>query len=448
MDEELEEFNEHADEKSLAPETEYEGSNSSRFAIAGTLGSDSESLPKAWVIPRENLERFGFNADLALPDRTESIGDELRYLSQVFREPGSVYSLRRRAWEDLNEQAELSARLAFLASGLVSPLERESVTAAVAILNSTSIHRNAPLPFGVRTSRWMVSPWFLGFGVPWMWDWVGTLPTEVQEDENESLLWEGSHWSQYSQFWLEEASFRGEGELLAIVALMARWRVEAGRRSPDAVTRELAAAALFTPPTDNNGEPDRSEPPARAKGTISTIIHGTIGWKKAWWYRNGDFHDFIKSQHRPGLYSGGLAFGWSGSLSDTQRRIAGDRFRDWADEVGGPNGLKTVFAHSYGAEIAARAANTGARIEEVVFLSAPIHHHHSAMLDRVHRVIDIRLRNDIVLTLASIYKGARHRLPQHDRLTVEIIDRSLWKHSETRNPVLWKQEDLANRVAL
>lgn len=82
-----------------------------------------------------------------------------------------------------------------------------------------------------------------------------------------------------------------------------------------------------------------------------------------------------------------------GGLQHEPAAIGGNRFARWVHAVGGANGLGTVFGHSYGGEIIARAVNAGSKIDEVVFLSAPVHTHHRRMLSAVRRVVDVRLRS-------------------------------------------------------
>jgi len=174
------------------------------------------------------------------------------------------------------------------------------------------------------------------------------------------------------------------------------------------------------------------------------MVHGTWGWKGNWWYSGGDFHGYVRDGYRNHLYEGGMEFSWSGAYSKGQRALGGERFKRWVDSAGGADGVGSVFAHSYGGEIVARAVNAGALIDEVVLLSAPIHSHHVAMCDRVRRVVDVRLRNDIVLVLAR----ARQSLPARPNVVSHIIERSLWSHSASHEPDVWCREEIAASVAL
>lgn len=87
---------------------------------------------------------------------------------------------------------------------------------------------------------------------------------------------------------------------------------------------------------------------------------------------------------------------------------------------------------------------TGALIDEGVLLSAPIHIHHVAMCDRVRRVVDVRLRKDIVLVLVR----ARQTLPSRANVVSHIIERSLWSHSASHEREVWRGEGIAANLAL
>ena len=105
-----------------------------------------------------------------------------------------------------------------------------------------------------------------------------------------------------------------------------------------------------------------------------------------------------------------------------------------------------MFAHSYGSEIVARAVNLGMKVDEIIFLSAPIHQPHIDMCPKVTRVIDIRLRNDLVLLLAR----ARQKFPNPSPANVISykINRPFWSHSASHDPDVWQTENIASHVNL
>lgn len=60
---------------------------------------------------------------------------------------------------------------------------------------------------------------------------------------------------------------------------------------------------------------------------------------------------------------------------------------------------QTLFGHSYGGEITARAANLGTPISQLVLLSTPVTSHVKAAAAAGVRIVDIRLPLDPVLAL-------------------------------------------------
>jgi pimeloyl-ACP methyl ester carboxylesterase len=173
------------------------------------------------------------------------------------------------------------------------------------------------------------------------------------------------------------------------------------------------------------------------------MIHGTWGWKGDWWRPRSDFHEFVLRDLRPNLYSRGAKFSWSGAYSAKQRDRAAHDLAEWAREVA-PNGMQTVFAHSYGGEVAARAIVAGARVHELALLSTPVTTHIDACARANVRVVDIRLRMDPVLTLAR----ARQRIPAQPNLTTVLLNQWRLDHGATHNELVWRDEDIAARGGL
>ncbi|WP_353963152.1 alpha/beta hydrolase [Streptomyces sp. NBC_01142] len=122
----------------------------------------------------------------------------------------------------------------------------------------------------------------------------------------------------------------------------------------------------------------------------------------------------------------------------SHRRKAAEDFRDWADDVA-PSGLQTVFAHSYGGEVAARAIRNGTRLRELVLLSAPATRHvKAAAATSGLRVVDVRLRFDPVLVLAR----TRQKI-QHPNVTPVVLRDWRLGHSATHKRHVWLKEDVA-----
>lgn len=464
---------------------EMEGTNASRFAIAGALTAPAPTALLEALGPVANpdvLERFGFgqlleSVNQGLQSSDESLtGEAVHLLDQ--RRAWDEGVARETAWDDLTVRGEPRARLMLLAAGACSPLERESVAGAVALLG---VVREPP-----GWSERLYAPWDLRFFSRWReWDpllpWadpIGTMgegfPEEVDVERlpSTTVPWDGPRWRDGSTTLLGAALAEDTpGSLLTELNWLALRRISLGLRSQDVVTRELAHSAslrtvartssppggspdtgrdgtgLGVPGPGGPGGPGRGTgPPPRPPGAaaaLATMIHGTNAWKGDWWHPPGDFHDFIKNPHRPQLYDGGMEYAWSGAYSRQHREIAGDRFLRWTRGAS-PNGLGSVFAHSYGGEVAARAINLGADVSELVLLSAPVNEQHVAAITRVDRVVDIRLDFDLVLWLAA----AHQRMPADHRVLSHVVPRAYWRHGATHDPHVWKNEHIATQVAL
>jgi len=106
-----------------------------------------------------------------------------------------------------------------------------------------------------------------------------------------------------------------------------------------------------------------------------------------------------------------------------------------------PHGLQSVFAHSYGGEVASRAVVRGARVEELVLLSVPATSHVEAAADTGVRVVDVRLRFDPVLALAR----TRQRLQSRRTVTPVYLNRWCLDHGASHREDVWQAEDVARR---
>lgn len=457
MDEERETFEAYTSNSSIEPTSAHEGTNAARFALMAQLGSVPRGVVEsATTAPSpEDLARFGLNPELAFRAfgiaPAERAYREAEFMIANYGSRWEPTSVRALAFAALNTDARGEARVALLAAGLNSALERESVTAATAILTSVPQPDPPPSTMGWRgwprrlVDRQLDS---LGFGGPLL-DFVAA-PDEDGEPAA-AIAWDGEGWQAYCSYWLRDVLGDADAvALLAALRFLAQVRVDIGQRSADPIVRELAFASYLNQSDDGSPPPPIPPllPPPRSSGVttelVSTMVHGTWGWKGTWWYPGGDFHTFIDAGIRPSLYDGGQEFSWSGAYSNPQRAIGGTRFARWAHAASGSTGLGTVFAHSYGAEIVARAVNAGSKIDEVVFLSAPVHSHHLHMLSRVRRVIDVRLSFDIVLMVAR----AAQRLPAAANVVPYVVKRNFWSHAATHNPTVWATEGIAAAVGL
>jgi hypothetical protein len=238
---------------------------------------------------------------------------------------------------------------------------------------------------------------------------------------------------------------RDRDETVLLVGLLVRTRLSLALRSRDRVTRTLAAAT-FPPPDEPDGvAPTISEPTSRHGSVVSTMIHGTWAWKGDWWRpRPGSFHEFIHNNHRRNLYAGGARFSWSGAYRRGDREQAAIDFCEWSTSEVAPGGVQTVFAHSYGGEVAARAVTRGAPVDELVLLSVPVTGPVDTVARSGLRVIDVRLAFDPVLALAR----KRQRLEGATNATEVILRRWRLDHGASHQTDIWHTERVAERGQL
>jgi hypothetical protein len=424
----------------------FQGTNASRFAIAGLIDGEPQL-----VSTHENqwFEQFGFT-EVAFQEKTEGRWTDIvfaDYFSSSGRKENASWNppeVLLDSWARLNN-GDPEARVAFLAAGICSHLERESAAAAVSFIGTVPPETLSQLSSLKRTSLnlWWDYEKDVRDGSPW-WPTPGfalgpafTSPFA----ETTSEPWDGEAWSRYSQFLIARALKSKEGlQLIAVIVFLARLRTAVARQSADSVVVEFALALDLSSATDDPPPPPfPSSEKSGAATAVSTMIHGTWGWKGDWWESGGSFHDYISTSYRPGLYGGGQEYSWSGSLSQKHRKKAAERFERWAEAETNGRGLQTVFAHSYGAEVAARAVNSGAGVDQLVMMSAPVNRNVLQLLTSHTRLVDIRLQFDIVLALAR----ERQRMPSHPHVTEFVVNRALWSHSATHTQGLWDAENIA-----
>ena len=147
-----------------------------------------------------------------------------------------------------------------------------------------------------------------------------------------------------------------------------------------------------------------------------------------------------------------MPFDWSGSLKEGHRVHAADKFRKWAAHEARA-GLHTVFAHSYGAEVVARAMTGGTRVDELVMLSAPVTRPIIDAAFAAVGVIDVRLRLDPVLVAASAYSGAfrrrvRQRMPTMPNVHTYVLPFWTVSHGATHDATVWQANGIVAHTGL
>ena len=359
------------------------------------------------------LRALGFS-DLVLQDNARDWTGQNpldRLGSYTARTDTNFDLIRMRGWAELNENADPAGAVGFLFAMLGSALERESAAAAAALWRGLRLATQLPPSASARRRIFERLYFDLDFDVDRRDGFWPLYPLGLWEpplsavDSDAAVGWDPDRWSEtYQQF-----SYRlGPGDRYVdayFIAALAFARLDQALRLPDTITQSLGAAALVR-------EADAYEPaseldlqaPLDAVSTppsVSTMIHGTWAYMGDWWRpRVGDFHRFIGDKYRQNLYSGGAHFHWSGNYKARHRARAAEFFAEWVTDRA-PAGIQSLFAHSYGGEIAARALTLGTPIQELILLSTPVTSHVKAAAQSSARLIDIRLPFDPVLALEA-----------------------------------------------
>ncbi|MFD0275651.1 hypothetical protein ACFVHB_17350 [Kitasatospora sp. NPDC127111] len=426
-------FEVHAEPESAEQRPEYEGVNVCRVAALSTMfGGDSQAVGAL----SDELGSIGFSQALYSGEsvwRGSTEGDFSPNIGTLRLDGSRVW-----LWQYLNETAHPVAATTFLVSVLGSELERESTAAAAALWRKTA---------EVGSRRMNTSGLLPGLPIPddlARWALSGLVDFDQDTTEAAVIPWDPQRWRQIYDLGMRQ--FPASGTQIVAIALLAQWRLSLALRSPDPTTRSLAMAAFFPTEQASSAEPlPPVAPGANAPAItslVSTMIHGTWGWKGDWWFPGqGGFHKFILDKHRPNLYQrAGTAFGWSGAYRPSQRKLAAARFHEWATEVA-PMGLQTIFGHSYGSEIAARTAMVGTKVSQLVLLSSPVTPQVDAVAATNLPVVDVRLPFDPILGLAR----SRQRLTPLPNITQVLLSKWRLDHGATHKEAVWEHENVAQR---
>jgi hypothetical protein len=427
-----------------------EGSNVCRAATLATLFRGATVATSAL---RTELRTIGFS-ELILRSRArhwsgQDLFEHLGGFGASF--DADLDQTRMSRWAEMNENDDPRPAVEFLLAMLGSSLERESAAAAAALWRGLDLGAQLP-PRSVTARRriyeyLLFDPRYSDTFDPWLLQPFGFRELGLSAFEaGETQQWDSDRWlNAYQQLQFRLGRDRYVNAFL--VAMTAQARLAQALRSPDAVTLSLAIAALM-PVDAADGPPPAEEPTlpstaAQAALTVSTIIHGTWAWIGDWWRpKGGDFHRFICDNYRPNLYGGGAPFSWSGAYRARHRARAAEDFAEWATELA-PHGIQTLFGHSYGGEIAARAANLGVPTRQLVLLSTPVTSHVEAAAASGTEIIDVRLPLDPVLALEL----RSQRIAARQNVT-EVLTSWRLSHSATHRESVWVSEDIAERAQI
>ncbi len=252
---------------------------------------------------------------------------------------------------------------------------------------------------------------------------------------------------------LVEANLRSDSRLVRTAAAVAALDTTGPRR--DVLAQLVAGASRGGPLTRELGRIGvaRVDPqhevlrhlvgrPARLTGTdrpshTAVLTHGTFGSPTRWWRPGGDFYLYLDSLVPP-LKLHSPSFSWSGLYSDGARQLAAQQLVDWiADQdLDRPD----FFGHSHGSTVANLATRRGLELDRLVLLSWPVHEQWFPDFTRVGRVIDVRVRMDLII----LADGGGQTLtppPEHaGRVTSHV--HGWFDHGATHEPDYWERHQL------
>lgn len=170
------------------------------------------------------------------------------------------------------------------------------------------------------------------------------------------------------------------------------------------------------------------------KSHTSVVTHGTFAAGSAWYRPGGDFYNALDT-NRPDLEVHDESFTWTGAYSHSARRADALLLAQWVGDQGltRPN----FFAHSHGGTVAHLATRNGVEFERLVLMSLPVHERWFPDFSRLDRIIDIRVRFDLVIMADR--GGQRFRTSQFN---IEEHRHGWFDHSVTHDPDYWDDNDL------
>lgn len=168
------------------------------------------------------------------------------------------------------------------------------------------------------------------------------------------------------------------------------------------------------------------------------LTHGTFAALTKWWQPGGDFYTYLDSLTPP-LALHDPSFKWSGLYSDGARQLAAQQMVEWVSDqnLHSPD----LFAHSHGGTVANLATVRGLQLDRLVLLSWPVHTEWFPDFDNVQRIIDVRVRLDLVI-IAD--RGDQTFVPPPAYAgKVESHVNGWFEHGDTHEPDYWRRHGLA-----
>jgi hypothetical protein len=222
-----------------------------------------------------------------------------------------------------------------------------------------------------------------------------------------------------------------------------RQAIEQGYASDDRLISRLAVAAMsqigpMSAIADKHVIKQPKSRKRRRKSETAVITHGTWAADSDWYRPGGDFYDALNSR-RPDLHVHDESFQWTGAYSKRARKADAALLQQWVPDQGLT--VPDFFAHSHGGTVAHLATKRGVQFDKLVLLSWPVHKRWYPDFSKVNRIIDIRVRLDLVIMLDR----GRQRFKSR-RSMVERHRHGWFNHSATHDPDYWDDHGLWDKV--
>ena len=256
---------------------------------------------------------------------------------------------------------------------------------------------------------------------------------------------------------LVEANLHSESKLVRTAAAAAALdttgpredvvaRLVEGARSRDPLTRDLGRVGLARVDPQHEALRHVVGRPAELSGTdrdshTAVLTHGTFAARSRWWRPGGSFYEYLGGLAPP-LNMHDPSYQWTGLYSDGARQLAGQRMADWVVDQGLQR--PDVFAHSHGGTVANLATVRGLELDRLVMLSWPVHGEWFPDFALVNRVIDIRVKWDLVIIADR--GGQVYEPPAAHRHQVTSHINGWFDHSDTYDPAYWDRYGLPDEL--
>lgn len=218
--------------------------------------------------------------------------------------------------------------------------------------------------------------------------------------------------------------------------------LEEGAESSDPLVARVAQVALahidrHDPVIERHVRERPVSRPRRRSSSTAVITHGTFAADAAWYRPGGDFHQAL-ADHRPDLHVHDPSFTWTGAYSHAARRADARLLEEWV----GDQGLvrPDFLAHSHGGTVAHLATREGVQFDRLVHMGWPVHGEWFPDFARVNRIIDVRVRLDLVILADRGGQRFRTDFP------IEEHRHGWFDHSSTHEPAYWDRHDLWDRL--